>query len=429
MKAAFYTLGCKVNQNETGALEEMFRHAGFDVVPPGQAADVFVVNSCTVTAAGTAKSRRALHRAKAANPRVVTVLTGCAPQAFPQKAQGWGADVVTGTARRAHLLANLRRFMESGQPVVDIAPLSKGQPFEELPAAPLPGRTRAFVKIQDGCSRRCAYCVIPAARGPARSRGKAAILRELGALAAQGYREVVFTGINLSSYGQDTGSTLAAITQAAAGVPGLGRIRLSSLEPDLLTDAQMGELAQIPSFCRHFHLSLQSGCNTTLRRMRRPYTAAAYAETLQKLDAAMPDASFTTDVIVGFPGESEADFEESLAFVKSMPFLKVHVFPFSARAGTAAAGFDGQLPKSEKAARATHMQQAADAGRTQWIAARVGTPHEVLLETPLPDGRFTGYTKNYIPVAVSAPGARQGDIISIKLGRFDGERCEAILLE
>lgn len=425
MRAAFYTLGCKVNQNETGALEEMFRHAGFDVVPPDQAADVFVVNSCTVTASGDAKSRRALGRARAKNPGVVTVLTGCSPQAFPAKVTDWGADVVTGTAQRTRLLENIQKFMDSGTPVVDIAPMGKGQVFEELPSAPLPGRTRAFVKIQDGCNRRCAYCVIPTARGPSRSREEASILKELDSLAQKGFAEVVFTGINLPSYGRDTGTNLAEITRAAAGVPGIERVRLSSLEPDLLPVEQIEILASIPQFCHHFHLSLQSGCDATLRRMRRPYTTAEYAAVAQKLRAAMPSAGFTTDVIVGFPGESEADFEESLAFVRQMAFLKVHVFPFSARAGTPAAEFPGQLSKTEKAARAARLQQAADEVRAAWIFGQQGSVQQVLLETPLPDGRFTGYTGSYIPVALAAPGARQGDILAVRLGPFDGERCAA----
>ncbi|MDL2214164.1 tRNA (N(6)-L-threonylcarbamoyladenosine(37)-C(2))-methylthiotransferase MtaB [Clostridia bacterium OttesenSCG-928-O13] len=428
MRAAFYTLGCKVNQNETGALEEMFRSAGFTVVPAEEAADIFVVNSCTVTAAGDAKSRRALSRARTANPDVITVLTGCSPQAFPGGAAKAGADIVTGTAQRSRLLDNIRLFMKTKTPVVDISPLGKDQRFEELPAAPMPGRTRAFVKVQDGCNRKCAYCIIPTARGPARSRAEESVLEELRLLAGKGYAEVVFTGINLSSYGQGTGTDLAALANAAAEIPGIQRIRLSSMEPDHITEDMAARFAAQKKLCPHFHLSLQSGCKATLGRMRRPYTPESYAAVAATLRRLLPTASLTTDVIVGFPGESEEEFAESLAFVEKMEFLKVHVFPFSARAGTAAAGFPGQLPKAEKSRRSTLMQKAADAVRAAWIARQKGTRHTVLLETPLPDGNFTGYTENYIPVAVAAPVAAQGDIVTVELGNFDGERCACVLL-
>ncbi len=427
MTAAFYTLGCKVNQNETGALEAMFRAAGYHIVPPGEAADVFVVNSCAVTAAGEQKSLRALRRARRQNPAVVTVLTGCVPQAFPQTAAAAGADVVSGTARRAHLLDDVACFLETRAAVVDIAPMARGEAFEELPAGLLPGRTRAFVKVQDGCDRRCAYCIIPAARGPARSRGLGSVLGEAAALAGGGHAELVLTGINLSSYGRRGGDGLAALVEAVAGVPGVRRIRLSSLEPDLLDDEAIARLAAVDKLCPHFHLSLQSGSESVLRRMRRPYSPAAYAAVAEKLRRALPGASLTTDVIVGFPGESEAEFEESLAFVRQMRFLKVHVFPFSAREGTPAAGFAGQLPKALKAARAAALQAEADALRAQWIAAQAGTRHEVLLEAPLPDGRFTGYTGSYIPVAAALPGGQPGQVLTGRLGPWGGERADFIV--
>ncbi|MDL2294472.1 tRNA (N(6)-L-threonylcarbamoyladenosine(37)-C(2))-methylthiotransferase MtaB [Ruminococcaceae bacterium OttesenSCG-928-D13] len=421
---AFYTLGCKVNQNETGAMEELFRRAGYLVVPPNEAADVFVVNSCTVTAGGDSKSRRALNRARSLNPGVVTVLTGCFPQAFPEGAAKAGADVLCGTARRARLPELVQQFLDTGLPVVEIAPLGRDAAFEALPAGQQEGRTRAFVKVQDGCNRRCAYCIIPTARGPARSRDEAGILAELSQLAAAGYAEVVFTGINLSSYGRDTGTNLAELAQRAAGVGGIERVRLSSLEPDLLPDAQIKQMAQNEKLCPHFHLSLQSGSDAVLRRMRRPYTTALYRDTVAKLRAAMPSCGLTTDLIVGFPGETAAEFDESLAFIREMAFLKVHVFPFSARPGTPAAGMDGQLSKAEKAARATEAQRVADEVRAEWIATQAGSRQRVLLETPLPDGRFTGYTGSYIPVAVHAPGRVAGDILAGVLGSFDGERAD-----
>lgn len=425
MKAAFYTLGCKVNQNETSALEQLFAAAGYTIVPPTETADVYVVNSCTVTAGGDARSRQWLRRARRENPAAVTVLTGCFPQAFPQNACIPEADVITGTAARGRLLEYVNAFLATGRQVVEIAPHTKEEVFEELPIEKMPGRTRAFVKVEDGCNRRCAYCIIPKARGPVRSRAQDNILQELQTLAKSGYKEVVFTGINLPSYGRDTGTDLADLLEKAAQVEGLERLRFSSLDPDLITDEQIARFSRVEKFCPQFHLSLQSGCDATLRRMRRPYTAAQYAAAAQKLRAAMPGASLTTDVIVGFPGETEEEFAQSLAFVAEMQFLKVHVFPFSPRPGTPAAEFEGQISTPVKNARVHLLQARADAVRAEWIAGKTGTVHQVLLEKAQQGGLFTGYTKNYIPVLVNAPGAASGSIITCRLGKFNGEHCQA----
>lgn len=429
MRVSFYTLGCKVNQNETGALMELFRQNGYTLAGPDQEADVYVVNSCTVTAGGDKKSRQWLRRAKRQNPGAITVLTGCYPQAFPQEAAAVPeADLVTGSAGRRGLLADIQAVMASGQRLVHITPHQRGEAFEELPMESFQGHTRAFLKVEDGCNRQCAYCVIPRARGLVRSRPQASVLAELQALARGGYQEAVLAGINLSSYGKDTGDTLGQLVQAAATVPGIRRIRLGSLEPDLLTDAEIRRLAGVKKLCPQFHLSLQSGCDATLRRMRRVYTTAQYRQVADKLRAAFGgDVSFTTDVIVGFPGETEDEFCQSMEFVQSFGFLKVHVFPYSARPGTPAAQFPGQLPEAEKAARSRRMQAAADSARAALAAAMQGQEEEVLLETPLSGTLFTGYTRLYLPVAVNAPGRRMGDIVRVTLGGWDGQRSRAVL--
>ena len=426
MKAAIYTLGCKVNQSESAAMEELLRQAGYEMVRPGEEADVYIVNSCTVTAEGAAKSRRWLRGAKRRNPAAVTVMTGCFPQASPEEALAFEADVLTGTAARARLPALLARFMETGQKVVDIAPQTAA--FEELPATRQPGRTRAFLKVQDGCNRRCAYCIIPAARGPSRSRKEADILAEAAAQAQAGVRELVLTGINLPSYGRDNGTSLARLCEKLSDVEGLWRIRLSSLDPDLLAREDISRFAALPKLCPQFHLSLQSGCAATLRRMRRPYTPEDYRAAALALRAAIPGAVLTTDVIVGFPGESEEEFAQSLAFVKEMKFLKVHVFPFSKRPGTPAAEMPGQIPGAEKEKRAAEMQRLADEVRAGLLAQMEGETDEVLLETPLPSGLFTGYTRRYVPVMVAAPGHAQGQVVRVRLGSFNGERAEAQML-
>lgn len=433
MRVSFYTLGCKVNQNETGALAQLFEQHGFTVVESGEAADVYVVNSCTVTNFGDQKSRKWLRRAKRENPGAVTVLTGCYPQAFPEEAATIAeADVVTGSGNRRSILEDVMQVVngERGK-VVDIRPHQKGEAFEELPMDRFADHTRAFVKIEDGCGRQCAYCVIPRARGPVRSRSEQSILEELRRLADAGYREVVLTAISLLSYGRDTGTCLADLVERAAGVEGIERIRLGSLDPDLLTDRDIARLAAVDKLCPQFHLSLQSGCSKTLRAMRRPYTAEQYAAVADKLRAAFGagNVSLTTDVIVGFPGETEEDFVQSMAFVTEQKFLKVHVFPYSRREGTPAYDYPGQLPEHEKEARSRRMTDAVEAVRGRLTQAMAGQQAEVLLETPLSSTLFTGYTRQYLPVVVNAPGHQSGDILQVVLGEWDGKRCRAAAKE
>lgn len=429
MRVSFYTLGCKVNQNETGALAQLFEQNGFTVVESGEAADVYVVNSCTVTNFGDQKSRKWLRRAKRENPGAVTVLTGCYPQAFPEEAAAIAeADVVTGSGNRRSILEDVMQVVNGERDkVVDIRPHQKGEAFEELPMDRFADHTRAFVKIEDGCGRQCAYCVIPRARGPVRSRSEQSILEELRRLADAGYREVVLTAISLLSYGRDTGTCLADLVERAAGVEGIERIRLGSLDPDLLTDRDIARLAAVDKLCPQFHLSLQSGCSKTLRAMRRPYTAEQYAAVADKLRAAFGDGnvSLTTDVIVGFPGETEDDFVQSLAFVTQQKFLKVHVFPYSRREGTPAYDYPGQLPEHEKESRSRRMTDAVEAVRGRLAQAMAGQQAEVLLETPLSSTLFTGYTRQYLPVVVNAPGHQSGDILRVELGEWDGRRCRA----
>ena len=429
MRVSFYTLGCKVNQNETGALAQLFEQNGFTVVESGEAADVYVVNSCTVTNFGDQKSRKWLRRAKRENPGAVTVLTGCYPQAFPEEAAAIAeADVVTGSGNRRSILEDVMQVVNGERDkVVDIRPHQKGEAFEELPMDRFADHTRAFVKIEDGCGRQCAYCVIPRARGPVRSRSEQSILEELRRLADAGYREVVLTAISLLSYGRDTGTCLADLVERAAGVEGIERIRLGSLDPDLLTDRDIARLAAVDKLCPQFHLSLQSGCSKTLRAMRRPYTAEQYAAVADKLRAAFGagNVSLTTDVIVGFPGETEEDFVQSMAFVTEQKFLKVHVFPYSRREGTPAYDYPGQLPEHEKEARSRRMTDAVEAVRGRLAQAMAGQQAEVLLETPLSSTLFTGYTRQYLPVVVNAPGHQSGDILRVELGEWDGRRCRA----
>lgn len=433
MRVTFYTLGCKVNQNETGALAQLFEESGYTVVPNEEDADVYVVNSCTVTNFGDQKSRKWLRRAKRENPGAVTVLTGCYPQAFPEEAAGiMEADVVTGSGNRRAILQDVQKVLDGeAERVVDIRPHEKGERFEELPMDKFAEHTRAFVKVEDGCNRQCAYCVIPRARGPVRSRDEASILQELHRLTESGYKEIVLTAISLPSYGTDTGTSLVDLVEKAATVPGVERLRLGSLDPDMLHDDDIFRLSRVEKLCPQFHLSLQSGCDKTLRAMRRPYTTAQFAEIADKLRSAFgaDRVSFTTDVIVGFPGETEEDFEASMAFVTGQRFLKVHVFPYSRREGTPAYDYPDQVPEHEKEERSRRMTAAVEAVRAEEAARMQGRTADVLLETPLSATLFTGYTKQYLPVLVTAPGCQTGEIVKVTLGAWDGKRSRAELAE
>ena len=430
MRVCFYTLGCKVNLNETGALEQMFRGAGFTIVPEGEEADVFVVNSCTVTNFGDQKSRKWLRRAKRENPGAVTVLTGCYPQAFPEEAANFlEADLVCGNGDRKAILDNVRKLLDGHERIVAVTPHKRGELFEELPVERFETHTRAFIKVEDGCNRQCAYCVIPRARGPVRSRAEASILNELRQLAASGYREVVLSAISLPSYGLDTGTNLVELVEKCAQVEGIERIRLGSLDPDMLTPEFIARLAAVDKLCPQFHLSLQSGCTATLRRMRRVYTAEQYAQVVADIRAAYGDrpVSFTTDCICGFPGETVDDFEESCAFLKQIGFLKVHVFPYSRRSGTPAYDFPDQVHEWEKQERSRTMNALAEELRRDVLTTYEGMEDEVLLETALSETLFTGYTRLYVPVVVSAPGRKSGEIVRVRLGSYDGERVRAVL--
>lgn len=432
MRVNFYTLGCKVNLNETGALENLFRQAGFTIVGPEEEADVYIINSCTVTNFGDQKSRKWLRRQKREHPDAVTVLTGCYPQAFPEEAaQCMEADLVCGNGDRHSIIGNVQKLLAGHERIVDIKPHAKGEHFEELPVERFESHTRAFIKIEDGCNRQCAYCVIPRARGPVRSRSEESILNELRTLAKAGYKEVVLSAISLPSYGQDTGTNLTTLVEHCAQVEGIERIRLGSIDPDMLTDEAILRLASVKKLCPQYHLSLQSGCTATLRRMRRVYTAEQYMDVVEKLRKAYGGAdkvSFTTDCICGFPAETEQDFAESCDFLDKVGFLKVHVFPYSRRSGTPAYSFEGQICEREKQARSRSMNARVEEIRTHVLADLQGTTDEVLLETPLSATMFTGYTRLYVPVVVEAPGHKSGDIVTVRLGEYDGQRVHAALV-
>lgn len=426
MRIAFYTLGCKVNQYETQMLSGMFAAEGYDVVHHEEQADVYVVNSCTVTAEGDRKTRQMLRRFRKQNPAARVALTGCFPQAFPDAAEKLPeADIIAGNRERAALVRMVGESLRTGERIVRIAPHEKGEPFERGEPGGAGERTRAFVKIEDGCERYCAYCIIPAARGPVRSKPPEEITVELERLAQAGYREAVLTGINLSCYGKDLGLRLADGVAAACRA-GIERVRLGSLEPELLEPADIARLAAQEKLCPQFHMSLQSGCDATLKRMNRHYSAREYEAIADELRRRFENCAITTDIMTGFPGETEEEFEESLAFAKRLGFAKTHVFAYSRRPGTRADKMADQVENSVKAARAKRMAQAMEESRAKYLEAQVGKSLRVLFETRAGE-TWEGYAENYVPVCVVSAEDLHGSIRGVRVTGVTGGACTAVL--
>lgn len=417
MKIAFYTLGCKVNQYESQAMRRLLENAGYETeeytTGQTQAPDALVINSCTVTGESDRKLRQLVRRCRREAPDAVIAVTGCMPQAFPALAEQFSeADIILGNAARRSLRKHLESFLINHQRIVDIP--AHDTRIEPLAIDEFSGRTRAYVKIQDGCNRFCTYCIIPYARGRVRSREPEDIRQELEGLASRGYREVVLVGINLTAYGQDNGKTIADAVDVACAVPGLERIRLGSLEPDFLTDDILARMAAQPKLCPQFHVALQSGCDTTLKRMNRHYTTAEYADLCQKLRTLFPGCALTTDVMVGFPGETAEEFATSLAFVRDMAFSRVHVFAYSRRPGTVADRMPDQLPQKEKAARSHRMIDACKAASIAYAREQIGKTLPVLLETSLENGVVEGHTTTYLTVH-STTKKDSGEIIPVRI--------------
>ena len=422
MKVKFLTLGCKVNQYESEAMLEALEREGFTPAGENEPAGVLIVNSCTVTAQSDQKARQALRRLKRQNPEAVTVLTGCWPQAFPQEAEKlMEADIILGNSKRGELGSRIREYLAEKRRIVDVAPHQKDEPFEPMSVKGLSGHTRAFLKIEDGCERYCAYCIIPYARGRVRSKPLSDLRDEVEGLARRGYKEVVLTGINLPAYGQDLGLTLCDAVEAACSVEGIRRVRLGSLEPERLTPEVIARMRAQSKLCPQFHLSLQSGCDGTLRRMHRHYTSAEYMRIVEDLRAAFPNCAITTDVMVGFPGETEEEFSESLDFCKRVGFAKVHVFAYSRRPGTVAAKAPDQVMNAVKEQRSRVLSRAMEGSRLGFLRSQVGRRELVLIEREVGPGIWEGLTANYTPVRVESSRELAGEILPVRItGAGDG---------
>ena len=405
MKAALHNLGCKVNAYETEAMQQILEEAGYEIVPFSEYADVYVINTCSVTNMADRKSRQMLHRAKKQNPDAIVVGAGCYVQTKEAQALvDESIDIVIGNNKKHELVPLLREYEASHRKMACVADINhEKQAYEELSLSRTAEHTRAFIKVQDGCNQFCTYCIIPFARGRVRSRELPDVLQEIRTLAKSGYREVVLTGIHLSSYGVDNGESLLHLIEAVHELEGTERIRLGSLEPRIVTDAFAKRLSELPKICPHFHLSLQSGCDTVLSRMNRRYDTAEYEVGCALLRRYFEHPAITTDVIVGFPGETDEEFETTERYLERIHFYEMHIFQYSRREGTKAAAMPDQVPEAVKKERSEKLLALGHRMSEEFRRYYLGRQVTALLEEEfLYDGKryYTGYTKEYVKVAV-----------------------------
>lgn len=419
-KAALHNLGCKVNAYETEAMQEMLEQNGYEIVPFAEGADVYVINTCTVTNMADRKSRQMLHRARKMNPNAVVVAAGCYVQAQGAKADDC-IDIIIGNNKKKDLIAILDEHfakIEEKEPQVELIDIAHTHEYEEMRVSRQAEHTRANVKVQDGCNQFCSYCIIPYARGRVRSRKMEDVLAEVHTLASNGYQEIVLTGIHLSSYGIDTGENLLELIRAVHQVEGILRIRLGSLEPRIITREFAEGIAALPKMCPHFHLSLQSGCNTTLKRMNRRYTAEEYYEKCELLREVFDHPALTTDVIVGFPGETEEEFRESKAFLEKVNFYETHIFKYSRRQGTKAAEMKDQVPEPVKTERSNQLIALGKVNKKAFEDRLIGQTVEVLMEEEVQRDSETwqiGHTREYVKVGRKTEENLANQLINVEI--------------
>ena len=425
-KAALHNLGCKVNAYETEAMQELLEREGYEIVPFEAQADVYIINTCTVTNMADRKSRQMLHRARKRNPDAVIVAAGCYVQAKGDDVDP-SIDIVIGNNKKKDIAAILSEYEEKRKTgcaareedvkreVIDI---NHTEEYEELMLSRTSEHTRAYIKIQDGCNQFCSYCIIPYTRGRVRSRMSEQVMEEVRVLAANGYKEVVLTGIHLSSYGADTGETLLSLIQKVHDVQGIRRIRLGSLEPRIITEEFVKGLSELPKICPHFHLSLQSGCDETLKRMNRKYTAAEYMDKCKILRKYFHNPALTTDIIVGFPGETEEEFQKSKAFIDSISFYETHIFKYSVRQGTRAAKMPDQIPEEIKTRRSAQLLELGRQKQEEYERTLIGTVQEVLIEESeeREDGVYqAGHTKEYVKIGLKTTENLSNEMINVEI--------------
>ena len=430
MKIAFYTLGCKVNQYETQALEQLVTQRGHSLVPFEEAADAYVINTCTVTAVSDKKSRQVIRRARKSAPDAIIAVCGCYPQTHPDDVEKLGVDLIAGTGDRTGFVDLLEREWSDRQPITALDDAFQRRTFEPLPAGGLEGRTRAMLKMEDGCVNFCSYCIIPYARGRVRSLPLDDCVRQARELEAAGYREIVLTGIEISSWGQDLEGKPELIEAIEAICQGLSpdtRVRLGSLEPRTITPDFCRRAAALPNLCPHFHLSMQSGCDTVLARMNRKYDSNRYYESVKFLHEVYDRPAVTTDLIVGFPGETEEEFQQTLDFIQKCAFSAMHIFPYSKRPGTPAAKLPGQVLNAVKEERAHRAAQIARTMQDAYLDSWVGETVPVLFEEER-DGLWRGHTTRYCEVTVQSAQPLHNQLRQVRLTGRDGGALQGVLV-
>ena len=420
-KVACYTLGCKVNQYDTEAVLEKFKSAGYEVVDFNEFADVYVVNTCTVTHLSDRKCRQMLRKTKKINPESVLVAMGCYAQIAGEKIkeQVNEIDIIVGTDRRNQIVELVEEFLEGQEEMINVVSnIMDVREFEEMTISHIGEHTRVYVKIQEGCNNYCSYCIIPYTRGRIRSRKEDQVYDEVKRLAGLGFKEIILTGIHVLAYGKDLGDTdLIQLLQRVHDIEGIERIRMSSIEPIAINERFIDALSRMPKVCHHFHLSLQSGSDTVLRRMNRKYTTKEYAKSVEDLRALWPDVALTTDIIVGFPGESDEEFEETLEFVKRVQLAQIHIFPFSPREGTPAAKMKQQISPEVKEKREKQLAAVEKVLREAFMKQAIGKEMDVLFEKHH-DGYVSGYTSNYLRVQVAGDEALENTIHTVKIEKL-----------
>ena len=397
-KVGFCTLGCKVNQYETEAMGELFEKRGYVIADFNDICDIYVINTCTVTGTGDKKSRQMIRRAKKANENAIICVVGCYSQVSPDDVKNIpGVNIVLGTKDRIKIVDMVEEFLKQHKDMYNVDDIMKTRVYENISLENMSDKTRAFVKIEDGCTEFCSYCIIPYARGPVRSRKIDDIAREVTSLSENGFSEIVLTGIHLASYGRDLKTvTLLDAIKAVCNIDGIKRVRLGSVEPRLLTEDFIKEISHLPKVCDHFHISLQSGCDDTLKRMNRKYTADEYRNSVSLLRRYYDNPSITTDIIAGFPGETEEEFSTTLSFLKEISFAEAHIFPYSNRKGTKADAMPDQVPKHIREERARLLIESARICTEKYIKSFVGKKVNVLFEREIGGGVYEGTTSNYI---------------------------------
>lgn len=419
-KVAFYTLGCKVNQYETEAMAEAFENAGYEQVGFDEVADVYVINTCTVTGLSARKSRQAIRRAKQMNKNAVVAAVGCYPQTAKEEVEGLSeVNIIVGTSDRMKLPAYVEEFKTRKYKITAVGNIMKKHSFEELKIERYKERTRAFLKIQEGCSQFCSYCIIPYARGPIRSRPLQEVVNEVEKLVDSGFKEIVLTGIHIASYGKDLKNNigLLELTGRIHEINGIERIRLGSIEPTIVTEEFADRVSDMKKLCPHYHISLQSGCDETLKRMNRRYTTEDYKKAVEMLRDKIPDVSVTTDVMTGFPGETEEEFEKTFKFLSELKLPKLHVFKYSPRKGTPAAGYEGQVSGKLKEYRSARLIGLSDKCALEFNSRFIGRIMPVLYEQEVKGsgGLYEGLTPNYIRTVSKGNNILEGNIVMTKL--------------